>query len=147
GLKEQNELQLKEDNKVASKTLKLCKVSDENPIMIGTYGPYVVGKEQELISLPPTWIPGNVTDEDIKALIAEGKQRHEPKVLGTGARNGDDVQLLVGRFGPYWQEGTGKDAKRASVPKWVTEAEKMEDLEIARRYLSLPRVLGVDDEG
>ena len=147
GLKEQNELQLKEDNKVASKTLKLCKVSDENPIMIGPYGPYVVGKEQELISLPPTWIPGNVTDEDIKALIAEGKQRHEPKVLGTGARNGDDVQLLVGRFGPYWQEGTGKDAKRASVPKWVTEAEKMEDLEIARRYLSLPRVLGVDDEG
>ena len=147
GLKEQNDLQLKEDNKVASKTLKLCKISDDNPIMIGPYGPYVVGKEGELISLPTTWIPGNITDEDVKALIAEGKKNHEPKVLGKGPDGDLDVQLLVGRFGPYWQAGVGKEAKRSSVPKWVVDAERMEDLEIANRYLSLPRVLGTDAEG
>jgi DNA topoisomerase-1 len=147
GLKVQNDLQLELENKVASKTLKLCRISDENPIMIGPYGPYVVGNEKELISLPPEWIPGNITDEDVKQLIAEGKKRHEPKVLGKGPNKGEDVQLLVGRFGPYWQEGSGKEAKRASVPKWVAEAERSEDLEIANRYLSLPRTLGVDASG
>lgn len=147
GLKEQNELQLKEDNKVASKTLKLCKISDDNPIMIGPYGPYVVGKDGELISLPPSWIPGNVSDADVKALIEEGKQHNKPTALGIGTGRGLEVQLLVGRFGPYWQEGSGKDAKRASVPKWVVDEGLMEDLAIANRYLGLPRVLGTDEEG
>jgi DNA topoisomerase-1 len=147
GLKVQNDLQLEKDNKVASKTLDLCKISADNPIMIGPYGPYVVGKENTFISIPATWIPGNITNEDVKALIAEGKKKTEPTVLGTGEANGEEVQVLTGRFGPYWQEGSGKEAKRASIPKWVVEAELTEDLEIANRYLALPRKLGSDTEG
>lgn len=151
GLENQNTLQLAQDNKVASKTIRLSQISEENPIMIGPYGPYVLGPEVEgkaqYLSLPLDWTPGNITDDDVKALIARGKVKAEPETLGAGNVEGLPVQLLNGRFGPYWQEGEGKDAKRASIPKWVMDAEKQHDLEIANRYLSLPRLLGKDKDG
>ncbi|MDC7230062.1 MAG: type I DNA topoisomerase [Sphaerochaetaceae bacterium] len=147
GLANQNKLQLALDNKVVSKTLRLSQISEENPIMIGPYGPYVVDKDGQFISLPNTWLPGTTTDEDVKNLIAEGKKVHVPVELGKGPVHGEPVKLMNGRFGPYWQEGDGKSAVRASIPKWVHDAEKSEDLEIASRYLALPRVLGKDEKG
>ncbi|WP_320127738.1 type I DNA topoisomerase [uncultured Sphaerochaeta sp.] len=151
GLENQNTLQLAQDNKVVSKTIKLSQISEDNPIMVGPYGAYVVGPEVEgkaqYISLPQDWNPGTITDAEVKELISKGKVKAEPDVLGTGKQAGLPVQLMNGRFGPYWQEGEGKDAKRASIPKWVQDAEKQHDLEIAHRYLSLPRVLGKDSEG
>ncbi len=147
GLEIQNQLQLALDNKVVSKTLQLGQISEEHPIMIGPYGPYVVDANQQLISLPPTWLPGTTTDEDVVTLIKEGKKANEPTELGQKSDTGEPVKLMNGRFGPYWQIGDGKDAKRASIPKWVQDAQKSEDLEIASRYLNLPRTLGKDKEG
>ncbi|WP_319758187.1 type I DNA topoisomerase [uncultured Sphaerochaeta sp.] len=147
GLENQNKLQLALDNKVVSKTLRLSQISDDNPVMIGPYGPYVVDKDGQFISLPNTWLPGTTTDEDVKTLIAEGKKVHVPVELGKGPVHGEPVKLMNGRFGPYWQEGDGKSAVRASIPKWVHDADKSEDLKIASRYLALPRVLGKDENG
>ncbi|OQA44972.1 MAG: DNA topoisomerase 1 [Spirochaetes bacterium ADurb.Bin315] len=147
GLMEQNRQQLTLDNKGESKTLNLCHIDEANPIMIGPYGPYVVLKDGQLVSLPYGWTPGSITDADVKALIANGKQQPEAKTLGPGPNTGEPIQLLSGRFGPYWQEGEGKDAKRASVPKWVQDGDLQEDGAIATRYLSLPRILGKDKEG
>jgi DNA topoisomerase-1 len=109
-------------------------------------GPEVEGKSQ-YISIPNTWLPGTVTDEEVKALIAKGKVKAEPIELGIGVVKGEPVQLLTGRFGPYWQEGSGKEAKRASIPKWISDAGQEHDLEIANKYLSLPRILGKDKDG
>nr|WP_319472578.1 type I DNA topoisomerase [uncultured Sphaerochaeta sp.] len=147
GLENQNKLQLALDNKVVSKTLRLSQISEDNPVMIGPYGPYVVDKDGQFISLPNTWLPGTTADEDVKTLIAEGKKVHVPVELGKGPVHGEPVKLMNGRFGPYWQEGDGKSAVRASIPKWVHDADKSEDLEIASRYLALPRVLGKDEMG
>jgi len=147
GLENQNKLQLALDNKVVTKTLRLPQISEENPVMIGPYGPYVVDGEGQFISLPNTWLPGTTTDEDVKTLIAEGKKVHVPLEIGKGPVHGEPVKVMNGRFGPYWQEGDGKSAVRASIPKWVQDAGKSEDLEIASRYLALPRVLGKDEQG
>ena len=61
-----------------------------------------------------------------------------PQELGQG------ISLRTGRFGPYVQQGDGKEAKRASVPKDVP-VENV-DLEMAEKLLSLPREVGLHPE-
>ncbi|HST37290.1 MAG TPA: type I DNA topoisomerase, partial [Allosphingosinicella sp.] len=72
---------------------------------------------------------------------AEGGQEDSgPQVLGQDPESGQDVTLRSGRFGPYFQIGEGKEAKRASLPKDVPQADA--DLAVALRLLSLPRPVG-----
>ena len=57
---------------------------------------------------------------------------------------GEGITLKSGRFGPYVEQGEGKDAKRASLPKDVP-AEAL-SLDMAKRLLSLPREIGAHPE-
>src|SRR3954468_1249028 len=70
----------------------------------------------------------------------EGQEDSGPQVMGQDPETGQDVTLRSGRFGPYFQMGEGKEAKRASLPKDVPGAEA--DLAVALRLLSLPRTIG-----
>jgi len=70
----------------------------------------------------------------------EGGEDSGPQVLGADPASGLEITLRSGRFGPYFQLGEGKEAKRASLPKDVPAADA--DLETALRFLSLPRPVG-----
>jgi DNA topoisomerase-1 len=153
GLKIRCEKQKKEDNKQQAKTLKLPQVDPVNPIMIGPYGPYVLGKEKEdgkreYLNLPKELLPGTVTDEEIKAIIKEGKKKIEPVVLGQFTDK-QDVLLCEGRFGPYWQVGheNSNKPKRSSVPSWMQKTDEAKNFDNAMKYLTLPRELGFDKDG
>jgi DNA topoisomerase-1 len=70
----------------------------------------------------------------------EEQEDSGPKIMGQDPESGEDVTLRTGRFGPYFQIGEGKEAKRASLPKDVPAADA--DLAVALRLLSLPRTVG-----
>jgi len=63
-----------------------------------------------------------------------------PEVLGQHPETGEDITKKSGRFGPYVEMGTGKEAKRASIPKDLPDGELT--LEWAVKLVSLPRDVG-----
>jgi DNA topoisomerase I len=67
-----------------------------------------------------------------------------PEVLGTHPETGLEVSRKSGRFGPYFEMGEGKEAKRASLPKDIPTEDL--GLEWAVKLLSLPRTVGVHPE-
>ncbi len=73
-----------------------------------------------------------------------GGEDSGPQLLGSDPESGQEVSLRSGRFGPYFQLGEGKEAKRASLPKDVPPSDA--DLDLALRFLSLPRAVGTHPE-
>ncbi len=58
--------------------------------------------------------------------------------LGKHPETGEPITRKVGRFGPYLEMGSGKEAKRANIPKDIGELT----LDWAVKLIDLPRLLG-----
>ena len=114
---------------------------------IGRYGPYVQ-REEERASIPEDVAP----DELNVAMAVEllETQNAGDKIFGTDPVSGMVVLGKTGRFGPYVQlgeqeEGSKEKPKRASLFKEM-EIDAL-GLDDALQLLSLPRVVGEDDDG
>ena len=68
----------------------------------------------------------------------------DPELLGKHPETGVDVNRKSGRFGPYFEMGEGKEAKRASIPKDLPSEDI--GLDWAVKLLSLPREVGIHPE-
>jgi DNA topoisomerase-1 len=84
---------------------------------------------------------------DYKRNLEGAGNDKEAVKLGQDAASGQDIQLLVGPYGPYIQlgEAVGKvKPKRVSVPKDIALADV--DLAVAQQLLALPREVGMHPE-
>ncbi len=121
----------------------------ESAVRVGRYGPYVTDENVEepvSASIPENIAPADLTNELAQKLI---RQKSEgPKALGMHPEENSPIYKLHGPFGPYLQLGDvtedGPKPKRVSIPKTVDPDDV--DLDLALKYLSLPRFLGEHPE-
>lgn len=150
GLKQVVEDQEKSIKPEESRTIHLEGVNGVVDVKVGRFGPYVIshgkGKDEVHASIPEDIAPADLKDSDIDELIEMSKRGPEP--IGHHPKTNDPIFCLVGRYGPYLQQGevTEENPKprRASLPKGMTP--KTIDMELAVKLLSLPRDLGLHPE-
>jgi DNA topoisomerase I len=146
GLKQVVEDQEKSIKPEESRTIKLEGVNGVVDVKVGRFGPYVIshgeGKDEIHASIPEDIAPADLKDSDIDELIEMSKRGPEP--IGEHPDTGEPIFCLVGRYGPYLQQGevTEENPKprRASLPKGMTP--KTIEMSFALKLLSLPRELG-----
>jgi DNA topoisomerase-1 len=121
-------------------------------VRIGRYGPFLqLGDQNDggpRASLPEDLAPADLTLERAIALLKAKAQG--PKSLGVDPASGQHVYVMHGRFGAYVQLGeTPEDRdikpRRASLGRDHTEDTIT--LEVALKLLSLPRELGIGEDG
>ncbi|SJM69363.1 type I DNA topoisomerase [Gulosibacter sp. 10] len=135
-------------------------ITDKATLRIGRYGPYLEvdegGETPRRINVPADLAPDELTPEKVQELIDAPVVTD--RVLGQDPETGHDIVVKDGRFGPYVSEvlpepedaGTGKRKKAAPKPRTASLFKSMSPetvtFEEALKLLSLPRVVGVEEE-
>lgn len=114
-------------------------------VRVGRYGPYLQ-RNDERVAVPDDLPPDELTvDKAIELLEAAPAG---DKILGTDHDSGLTVIARSGRFGPYVQlgEAGGSDKPRTAS---LLKSMSLDDvtLDDALRLLSLPRLVGKDEQG
>jgi DNA topoisomerase-1 len=116
-------------------------------VRVGRYGPYL-SRGEATAPVPEGVAPDELTMELAAELLERGPE--EGRLLGQDPETGLSVTVRDGRYGPYVQlgepdPGSKQKPKRASLFK--TMQPDTVTLEQALMLLSLPRVVGVDEDG
>ncbi|SNT57407.1 DNA topoisomerase-1 [Asanoa hainanensis] len=126
-------------------------------VRVGRYGPYLQrgtdhaaanghsengdggsADHEDRASIPEGLAPDELTPEKVDELFLGGGGERS---LGTHPETGEDIVLKSGRYGPYVASG---ERKSSLLKSHTPDALSLEE---ALRLLSLPRVVGKDDEG
>jgi DNA topoisomerase-1 len=122
---------------------------------VGRYGPYLEGPDEDgtpfarRANVPDDLPPDELTVAKAKELLANpaGEEIH----LGRHPESGLEVVAKNGRYGPYVTELLPEDAPKAAKPRTGSLFKSMSldtvTLDDADRLLSLPRVVGVAEDG
>jgi DNA topoisomerase-1 len=115
-------------------------------VRVGRYGPYLQ-RGDDRASLPEDLAPDELSIERAVELLERGAG--EAKVLGADPETGEAVTVRFGRYGPYVQLGevTDDDPKPKRASLFASMDPDSLSFDDALRLLSLPRVVGVTDDG
>jgi DNA topoisomerase-1 len=114
-------------------------------VRVGRYGPYLERGEQRA-NIPDDVVPDELTIEKAEELLAQPSGERE---LGPDPETGRQIVARSGRYGPYvteaLEEGSKEKPRTASLFKSM--ALDTITLDEALMLLSLPRVVGVGEDG
>lgn len=154
---------------IDARAINSIEIGEGITLRVGRYGAYVEraarGEDGELIegadpqraNVPDDLAPDELTVEAAKELLERAKD--DGRVLGTDPASGHEIVAKDGRFGPYVTEVLPEPAEgekkvpKSKQPKPRTGSLlKSQDLssitlEEALALLSLPRVVGTDEDG
>lgn len=143
---------------IDAKELATFPVGDEADgihLRVGKYGPYLEGPGDDgapfakRANVPDDLPPDELTVAKAKELLAN--PAGEEIDLGTHPETGLRVVAKNGRFGPYVTEELPEDAPKSAKPRTGSLLKSMSldtvTLADAVRLLSLPRVVGVAEDG
>ena len=124
-------------------------------LRVGKYGPYLEGPGDDgtayatKANVPDDLPPDELTMAKAEELLAN--PAGEETVLGEHPETGLTVVAKNGRYGPFVTELLPEDAPKNAKPRTGSLFKDMTletmDLAQAVKLLSLPRVVGVDDDG
>ncbi len=124
-------------------------------LRVGKYGPYLEGPDDDgaafarKANVPDDLPPDELTLEKAKELL--DNPAGEETVLGTHPETGLEVVAKNGRYGPFVTELLPEDAPKKAKPRTGSLFKDMSldtiTLDQAVKLLSLPREVGVDDDG
>jgi DNA topoisomerase-1 len=124
-------------------------------LRVGKYGPYLEGPGDDgtpsakKANVPDDLPPDELTLDKAKELLAN--PAGEETSLGTHPETGLEVVAKNGRYGPFVTELLPEDAPKKAKPRTGSLFKDMSldtiDLAAAVRLLSLPRVVGVGEDG
>ena len=147
GLQDQVKQKEKKIDADESRTVDLHQKLKGVEVKIGRYGAYLIqegsAKKDEIhATIPEDIAPADLSIEKTHELIELSERGPQP--IGKDPKTGQNIYVLTGRFGPYFQLGevTEENPKprRASLLK--TMDPKTVGMNDALEMLSLPRLLG-----
>ncbi|MDQ3646741.1 MAG: DNA topoisomerase I, partial [Actinomycetota bacterium] len=115
-------------------------------VRVGRYGPYLE-RGDDRASVPEDLPPDELTLEKATELLDAPSG---DRTLGEDPENGLPVLVKNGRYGPYVQLGEmeeGSKTKPATASLFKSMDPATVTLEEALKLLTLPRLVGLDDEG
>ena len=118
-------------------------------VRVGRYGTYVEAEDGRRANVADDLPPDELTVEHARELLSAPVG--EDAVLGQDPVSGHDIVAKNGRFGPYVTEVLPEDAPKSAKPRTGSLFASMSldtiTLEDALKLMSLPRVVGTDDDG
>ena len=131
----------------ALSTFELGDLDSDIDVRVGRYGTYLEDGEGRRANVPDDLPPDELTQE--KALDLLSRPMGEERELGLDPQTHTPIVVRNGRFGPYVTEvlDEGDKAKARTGSLFSSMTPETVTLEDALRLMSLPRVVGTDDDG
>jgi DNA topoisomerase-1 len=130
-------------------TFPIGDVDDGIDVRVGRYGTYVEDTEGRRANVADDLAPDELTVDLARELLS--KPMGDERELGVDPASGLSVVARNGRFGPYVTEILPEDAPKNAKPRTGSLFASMSvdtvSLEQALELMSLPRVVGVAEDG
>jgi DNA topoisomerase I len=114
-------------------------------VRVGRYGPYLERGEQRA-NIPEGIAPDELTVEKVEELLAQPSGERD---LGADPETGRAIVARTGRYGPFVSEVLEEEAKEKPRTASLFKSMSLDTvtLDDALRLLSLPRVVGIAEDG